>query len=76
MEGRVEIESLEQLAKIIRQSRKRQGITQEQLADFTGLQRIGIVRIESGKTEPKVTTLLKICQMLGLKFEITESTDS
>lgn len=67
----MQIDSLEQLVELIRQTRRNQGITQEQLADFTGLQRIGIVKIESGKTQPKVSTLLKICKMLGLKIEIS-----
>lgn len=67
----MEIDSLDQLVGLIRKTRRDQGITQEQLADFTGLQRIGIVKIESGKTEPKVCTLLKICKMLGLKIEIS-----
>ena len=69
--AQVEIDSLDQLVGLIRKTRRDQGITQEQLADFTGLQRIGIVKIESGKTEPKVCTLLKICKMLGLKIEIS-----
>ena len=69
----MEIESLDQLTELIRQCRRSQGITQEQLADFTGLQRIGIIRIESGKTEPKVSTLLKICKMLGLKIKVSEA---
>ena len=66
----MEIDSPQELARLIKKARKSQKITQEQLADFTGLQRIGIVRIEAGQTEPKISTLLKICQMLGLKLEL------
>ena len=66
----MEIDSPQDLAELIKKARKNQKITQEQLADFTGLQRIGIVRIEAGQTEPKISTLLKICQMLGLKLEL------
>ena len=71
----MEIDSLQQLTKIIKEERKSQKITQEQLADFTGLQRIGIVRIEAGQTEPKISTLLKICQMLGLRLELKSRGD-
>ena len=66
----MEIDSPQELAELIKKARKSLKITQEQLADFTGLQRIGIVRIEAGQTEPKISTLLKICQMLGLKLEL------
>ena len=59
-----------EIAAIIRETRKAQGITQEEMADFAGLQRTGIVRIESGKTDLRVSTLLKICQILGLKLNI------
>ena len=72
----MEIDSPQQLANIIKKARKGQKITQEQLADFTGLQRVGIVRIEAGQTEPKISTLLKICQMLGLKLELKGFADS
>lgn len=72
----MEIDSLDELIQLIRQTRKNQGITQEQLADFAGLQRIGIVRIESGKTEPKASTLFKICKMLGLKIKVSEANNS
>ena len=51
----MEIDSPQELAELIRKARKSQKITQEQLADFTGLQRIGIVRIEAGQTEPKIS---------------------
>lgn len=66
----MKIQSTKQLIELIKLTRKKQGITQEQLADYAGLQRIGIVRIESGKTEPKISTVFKICQMLGLEFDI------
>ena len=33
--------------------RKKKGITQQQIADLTGMQRTNIVRIESGRYSPK-----------------------
>ncbi|WP_141730750.1 helix-turn-helix domain-containing protein [Oligoflexus tunisiensis] len=62
------IKTTAQLIEFLRETRKRQHVTQEQLADFTGLQRIGIVRIESGQTEPRISTVLRICEMLGVKL--------
>ncbi|MFW7377505.1 MAG: helix-turn-helix domain-containing protein [Oligoflexus sp.] len=67
----MEIQTTEQFIDAIRTIRKKQKISQQQLADFTGLQRIGIVRIESGKTEPKLSTVLKMCQMLGIKVHVS-----
>ncbi len=64
----MQIQNSHQLVEFIKETRKKQNITQEQLADFTGLQRIGIVRIESGQTEPKLSTVLKMCEMLGIKI--------
>lgn len=70
------IQTLEQLIEFLRETRKKQHITQEQLADFTGLQRIGIVRIESGQTEPKISTVLKMCEMLGIKLSCSLDGDA
>ena len=72
----MEIDSPQELAELIRKARKSQKITQEKLADFTGLQRVCIVRIEAEQTEPKISTLLKICQMPRLKLELKGLGDS
>lgn len=66
----MDVQTTEQFIDALRTIRKKQKISQQQLADFTGLQRVGIVKIESGKTEPKLSTVLKICQMLGIKVLI------
>lgn len=46
------------------------GITQRDLAQLCGLPQSSIARIESGKTTPKLDTLLKIIHPLGLKIKL------
>ncbi len=43
-------------------------ITQEELANFTGLSRIGIVKLEKQENDLKLSSLIKIANLLG--FEI------
>ena len=50
--------------------RTKQGISQEQLAKMTGLKQSAIARIESCNCVPKITTLQKILNRLGLTLEI------
>lgn len=52
------------------QARKAKGLTQEQLAELTSFSVSEISRIETGKTETPLTTLLKLCDALqiGLDF--------
>ncbi|HYM54999.1 MAG TPA: helix-turn-helix transcriptional regulator [Solirubrobacteraceae bacterium] len=45
------------------------GISQEQLAGLTGLHRTEIGRIEQGRVEPRLTTLLILADGLGVTIE-------
>jgi ribosome-binding protein aMBF1 (putative translation factor) len=53
------------ISKIVIERTKR-GLTQEKLAELTGLKQSAIARIESCKCIPKVTTLQKIMNQIGL----------
>lgn len=50
--------------------RKQKGITQQQVADRTGMQRTNIVRIESGKYVPTLEVLVKLAMALDMDLEI------
>lgn len=50
--------------------RKRRGITQQQIADYTGMQRTNIVRIESGKYLPTLEVLIKLAAAVDMDLEI------
>ena len=64
-----EKEFLDKLMKRIAQIRKDKSITQEQLAADTGLDRVAIANIETGKRRPTVTTIYRLANGLGVKIE-------
>lgn len=54
------------LGENLRAAREQRELTQEQLSERTGVQAGEISRIETGKRDPQVSTLLKIAKGLGL----------
>lgn len=55
--------------KEIRYSRKKQGLSQEQLAKMSGLSRYTIMNFESGKRDPRIKDLRKIAKALNVSIE-------
>ena len=53
---------------IIEEARKKANMTQAELAEKIGT---NICRVETGKTEPKVSTFYRIASALGLNVELT-----
>ena len=51
--------------------RKEQGLTQKDLALTTGVGLRLIVELEKGSRGVKIDTIIKICQFLGLKVDIS-----
>lgn len=69
-----EIEEIEILAKIVSsliEKRTELGFSQRELADICGIPQSSLARIETFKTTPKLDTILKIMQPLGLKLTVT-----
>lgn len=56
------------VASIIHDARKREGITQQQLADRVGAKKSYISRIETGSVEPSAGLFLSIINALGLSI--------
>ena len=56
---------------IIEDARKKAKITQAELARRIGSDRSYISRVESGQTEPKVSTFYRIMNALGCKIEFS-----
>jgi transcriptional regulator with XRE-family HTH domain len=50
--------------------RDRHGLSQEELAGRTGLRQPAIARLEAGDTEPKLSTLLRLTEALGVPLDI------
>lgn len=55
---------------LIKERRNLLGLTQQELADYTGLSLRIIKSIESGKGNPSIGTLSKIAEVLGLEIEM------
>lgn len=58
---------IERVGKSIAELRKAQSLTQEQLAGATGLSRMAIALIETGKKKPSLDSLFKIARALDVK---------
>lgn len=56
--------------KIIKERRVLLGLTQQDLADYTGLSLRFIKSVETGKGNPSIESLEKIAQVLGLEIVI------
>jgi len=58
---------------IIEQARKEAKMTQTELAEKVGSNKSYISRIETGRTEPKVSTFYRIASALGCSVELVAS---
>lgn len=59
---------------IIEQARKEAHMTQAELAEKIGTNKSYISRVETGRTEPKVSTFYRIASALGLCVELSPAT--
>ena len=68
--GPEEVPPTNDYAEAIKARRNEIGMTQQELADICKMPQPSIARIESGDSSPNLSTLLKICEALGLKIKI------
>jgi transcriptional regulator with XRE-family HTH domain len=57
---------LKQFAESLQRIRKNQGLSQEKLAELTGLHRTYISDLECGRRNPSIITLVKLSQALSV----------
>lgn len=57
-------------------ARRERGITPRQLEEMTGIKQSVIARLETGKSSPKLETVVKILFALGKTFVIADLTPS
>ena len=69
MESKPEKAFLDKVARRSAQLRHDKGLTQEQLADKSGLDRVAIANIETGIRRPTVTTVYRLAKGMGVKVE-------
>ena len=65
-----EVESIFQIVGAMIERRHDLALSQRDLADLCGLPHSSVARIESGKSTPNLTTLIKILRELGLRLAI------
>ena len=71
---KLELEEIEAEAKIISsmiEQRNELGLSQRDLASLCGIPQSSVARIECNKTMPRLDTLIKILQRLGLTLTVT-----
>ena len=51
---------------MLRQIRERQGISQRGLAGVAGITQVALFRLESGETDPRLSTLRKLAKALNV----------
>ena len=66
----MQINNVSELGKLIKDTRKAQGLTQADLAISANVGVRFIVDLENGKETAQIGKILNVCQMLGLKIEI------
>ena len=76
-----EIESMEttlsssgEIGELLKRWRKEKKITQEELANFAGLSRVGIVKLEKNESDIKLSTLIKVVELLGFDLILKKRT--
>lgn len=70
-EFKVEWDALEpeyQIAEMIIRARYEESLTQQQLAEMSGIGQASLSRIETGKVSPDIATLQKIADAIGKKL--------
>ena len=58
------------LAENIRAFRKARSLTQEQLADVTGIHQTNISKLESGTANPSLRTLKRLAAGMGMRLKL------
>ena len=55
---------------LVREARKRAGLTQRELADKAGTTQSAIARIETGHSTPSFDTVLRLVRLCGLDLDV------
>jgi transcriptional regulator with XRE-family HTH domain len=63
-----ELEFRKRLGIQLRELRKARGLGQDAFADLAGIHRTHVGMLENGKLDPKLSTLSRVAEALGLEF--------
>ncbi len=70
-----EVEEISAIVGKMIEQRHNLDLSQRDLAELCGIPHSSVARIESGKSTPNLTTLLKIFNQLGLTFTVQPTTN-
>ena len=56
---------------VVREARKANGLTLRELSALTGIAVANLSRLESGRTDPRVSTVLRVLGAMGLTLQAT-----
>jgi DNA-binding XRE family transcriptional regulator len=62
------VKKTSEIGSFVKNQRKEMNVTQDELANFAGLSRVGVVKLEKEEGDIKLSTLIKVANLLG--FEI------
>ena len=60
-----------ELTQLLKKVRVEKGLTASELSLITGIGQRGIYKVENGETDPKLSTILKLCKALGVKVSFS-----
>jgi DNA-binding XRE family transcriptional regulator len=66
------VKNTSEIGSFIKNQRKEMSVTQNELANFAGLSRIGVVKLEKEEGDIKLSTLLKVANLLGFEIVLTK----
>lgn len=72
MENEFIVKSPSEIGSFIKNQRKEMNVTQDELANFAGLSRVGIVKLEKEEGDIKLSTLIKVANLLGFEIVLTK----
>jgi DNA-binding XRE family transcriptional regulator len=64
-----------EIGSFIKDQRKEMDVTQDELASFAGLSRVGVVKIEKKEGDIKLSTLIKVANLLGFEIVLKKRTN-
>lgn len=68
------LKQISEAGPLIRELRKRQGLSQVVLAGRIGMPQSHLQKIEVGRTDPRVSSLVALLQALGYDLAVTDAT--
>lgn len=57
-------------ADLVREARRRAGLTQRELAERAGTTQSAVARLESGRTRPSFDTVLRMIRLCGFRLDV------